>query len=209
MIINAIYRFVGLTLMILINNEQSVHVQGAAIDLTTCTPMQSNFYIQVIDMGATPAEDRIKEAFQTAAERWQAVIVGDLEGYKAGYVGDWFAGTFSKSYNGAVDDVVIGYEIATIDGAGGMLGNAGAVYQRTKGSGKGTTISGVMQFDADDFAKMTTNDARTIILHGKLWTLLSCTCIDCVSVPQKSNASNNVPPSHNRNGSRAWIGRNR
>lgn len=153
-------------LLILSNTIQTLGISG--VNLETCTPAESNFYIDLVDMGMTPADDRVKEAFTKAAERWQAVIVGDLEGYAKGKVSDWFNGYFKKGkYNEAVDDLVIGYEIVPLDGKGGVLGQAGASIVRTKGADKGTTISGVMQFDADDFATMSSNDMLVTILHGK------------------------------------------
>lgn len=160
--------------LLILQSNLNIALGISGIDLTKCTPVQSNFYIQVMDMGATPAEERIQAAFQKAAERWQAVIVGDLTNYSAKSVNDWFGGTFkNKKYNGAVDDVVIGYEIIPIDGKGGQLGQAGAVFKRNTGKDKGTTISGVMQFDSQDFATMTDNDVTITILHGEFMIVYS------------------------------------
>lgn len=79
---------------------------------------------------------------------------------------DWFAGAFSQPYTGPIDDVVIGYEIGTIDGLGGILGQAGPRFATG-----GRTLSGVMLFEAVDFDRYDENEVRAIILHemGKLW----------------------------------------
>jgi hypothetical protein len=64
---------------------------------------------------------------------------------------DWFNGGLSQNFTGDVDDVVIGYEMAYIDGPGQTLGTAGARYTRTSTR---SPISGIMKFDEDDFADM-------------------------------------------------------
>lgn len=155
------------TLMLTTTTTVVVHAQQN-IDLVTCTPVgeASNFNIQLVDMGDTATDPRYIDALEKAAERWSKVIVGDLPDLGAGQVQDWFQGTFSRSYNGAVDDVVIGYDLAgSIDGLGGTLGRAGGVFVRTVQGRSTTTISGIMQFDAVDLDRMPIDDVKAIILH--------------------------------------------
>jgi len=151
--------------------------------LSTCTPKESNFQIQLVNMGeqvsassniiaATNTNainniDRYQRALERAAERWQLVIVGDLPGFAEGLVDDWFGGTFApRTFNGAVDDLVIGFEIApTIDGPGGVLGSAGPVFVRTGGPGDGRPISGIMRFDGADLDRMSIEDVEIIMIH--------------------------------------------
>ena len=118
-------------------------------------------------------------AFASAKARWESIIIGDLSDESAvGY--DWFGGYLSASYSGAVDDVVIGYEMQVIDGLNGFLGSAGPTYRR---SSTRSTISGIMRFDQDDFANMSAANAEIIILHemGKWhWVRACCGNICCV-----------------------------
>jgi len=88
--------------------------------------------------------------------------VSDLSDESGGQVADWFFGRLATSYNGPVDDVVIGYEMTFIDGPGNVLGSAGPLYVRTA---TGSPISGTMRFDQDDFANMSAENAEIIILH--------------------------------------------
>jgi len=101
-------------------------------------------------------------AFASAKARWESIITGDLIGEAAGGVADWFGGQLSASYSGAVDDVVIGYEMKYIDGLNNILGSAGPYYYRTSTL---SPVSGVMSFDEDDFANMSAANAEIIILH--------------------------------------------
>ena len=71
-----------------------------------------------------PADDSFSQAFELAAQRWQAVIIGGLTGFPKGHTIDWFGGTFSKAQNEAVDDVVIGYELISMDVIWTTLGQA-------------------------------------------------------------------------------------
>ena len=100
-------------------------------------------------------------AFASAKARWESIIIGDLIDFDP-YGVDWFGRQLSGSYSGAVDDVVIGYEMKYIDGINGVLGSAGPYYRRTESN---STISGVMSFDQDDFSNMSAADAEIIILH--------------------------------------------
>lgn len=120
-------------------------------DLENCVPRgQSEFNIQLINMGpVTTGADRYDAFFELAAERWMKIIVGDVSDFPAGTVDDWFGGLFSQPYNGAVDDLVIGYEVSRgWDGPGGTLGRAGPAARRTSRTGVSvSTVSGIMQFD--------------------------------------------------------------
>ena len=101
-------------------------------------------------------------AFASAKARWESIIIGDLVDFPADPGVDWFGGKLSASYSGAIDDVVIGYEMKYIDGINNTLGGAGPYYYRTSTN---SPISGVMIFDQDDFAAMSAADAEIIILH--------------------------------------------
>jgi hypothetical protein len=80
------------------------------------------FTITLINNGTNTNFDA---QFGSAKARWESIINLGLSDYPAGTI-DWFKGDLSQAYTGAVDDVVIGYEMAPIDGLSNVLGFAGA-----------------------------------------------------------------------------------
>ena len=172
----------------------------SSMDLLACAPAESNFNIQLVNMGADgDIDDRYVEAFEKAAARWSKVVVGDVQDFPAGSVDDWFSGRFRQPYSGAVDDLVIGYEITEIDGPGGTLGSAGSVFVRTDRFGTPlATISGAIMFDSVDFDRMSTDDVKAVILHemGHVLGLVGTTgrCNDaCDSTDPGSRGSYTCP----------------
>ena len=135
------------------------HSPAPTVSPTSAPTKESLFNIQLVNMGGNNLYD---QDFQKAKARWQSVIVNDLPGYPQGTVDDWFAGQFDTPNNDAVDDLIIGYEIRPIDGEGAILGQAGPLYYR---SGFTSAISGLMIFDEDDFANMSSEDREIIVLH--------------------------------------------
>lgn len=147
--------------------QQQARSLQSNIDLATCTNKDTNYNIQLVNMGGNVVDARYVDAFELAAKRWSKVVVGDVPDNDGRRVRDWFNGQFDQPYSGSVDDLVIGYEISdTIDGIGGTLGGAGPVFIRQDSSGRLTsTLSGVMFFDGQDFDRMPINDVRAIIFH--------------------------------------------
>jgi len=108
-----------------------------------------------------------KDAFAHAADRWCKAIVGDLppvvvDGEK-------------------IDDVLILAQGSDIDGAGGILGQAGPDALRPANAGKSAYLpaKGTMQFDTADLAQMEANGTLDdVITHemghvlgiGTIWT---------------------------------------
>jgi hypothetical protein len=146
----------------------------------------SQFNITLINVGSNRAYDK---EFELAKNRWQSIIVNDLSDVRKQRIGfDFFQNTFGKSraYNGPVDDVVIGYEIGYIDGAGRTLGFAGPRYTRKSSK---TVISGIMKFDEDDFEIYDNNRVALIVMHemghvlGLVGTLGDCNygCLDAAA----------------------------
>lgn len=87
--------------------------------------------------------------FQTAADRWAEVIVGDLP---------------NVTYNGvAIDDVLIYAQGTAIDGTGGILGQAGPDVIRT---GSYLPVQGSMEFDTADLSQMEAEGSLLdVIMH--------------------------------------------
>lgn len=97
-------------------------------------PSAGGFSIQLRMTGLTSSQQAI---FQQAVARWQQVIIGDLP---------------NATYNGVtVDDLLIDASASSIDGAGGILGQAGPDRFR---SGSSLPYHGVMQFDSADLASL-------------------------------------------------------
>lgn len=101
---------------------------------TTPPPTSGGFSIQLRMTGLTASQQAI---FQQAADRWAQIIIGDLP---------------NATYNGvAVDDLLIDASATTIDGAGGILGQAGPDRFRT---GSSIPYHGSMEFDTADLANL-------------------------------------------------------
>lgn len=122
-------------------------------------PPAGGFDIALRFSGLTATQQAI---FQRAAARWEQVIVGDLP---------------NAVYQGiAVDDLLIDARAVTIDGRGGILGQAAPDVLRTTGAG--LPIHGFMQFDTADLAILEAGgDLYSTVLHemghvlgfGTLW----------------------------------------
>ncbi|HEU5303866.1 MAG TPA: leishmanolysin-related zinc metalloendopeptidase, partial [Gemmatimonadales bacterium] len=81
-----------------------------------------------------------------AEERWESLVAGDIPDIPLDEpAGSCDSGT--PALNETVDDVVIFATIAPIDGAGGILGQAGPCFLRDPGF---LPIVGVMFFDSED-----------------------------------------------------------
>ena len=94
--------------------------------------------------------------FTAAAQRWEQVITGDLPGFDVpGY--------------GFVDDLHITASVSTIDGPGGILGQAGPEYYRVAG---GQPITGLMTFDSADFANMASNGTLLSVIEHEMGHIL-------------------------------------
>jgi subtilisin-like proprotein convertase family protein len=128
-----------------------------AFTLTETT--SSDFAINVRFLGGlTPTQ---RAVFDTAAARWSEIIIGDLP---------------SVTVDGTViDDVVIDAQGVAIDGASGILGQAGPTRLR---SGSGLPATGIMEFDIGDLAQLEASGGlMNVIIHemghvlgiGTLW----------------------------------------
>src|SRR5262245_14969228 len=108
-------------------------------------------------------DPRYLGAFQAAADRWEQIIVADLP-------------DVNSAQFGFIDDLRIDASVASIDGAGGILGQAGPDWIR--GGSSHLPFHGVMEFDSADVDAMFNAGILTaVILHemghvlgiGTLW----------------------------------------
>lgn len=122
----------------------------------------------------TPVTERQAEVFNTAAARWERIIIGDVPSI-SGTLPSAFVGFPPVVENGTIDDLIIEVAIAPIDGQNGILGQAGPAFIRTNG---GLPISGVMFFDVADLDFLEQLDLfEDVIVHemghvlgvGTLW----------------------------------------
>ena len=125
----------------------------------------SNFNIDVVfpDDSLTPAQQSV---FETAAARWEQLIIGDLPDFN------------SIAAGRVVDDLVIEARLLNIDGPGETLGQATFTERRPDSQG-GLPTFGFMEFDTADYPSSSANDDdfKAVVLHemahvlgfGTLW----------------------------------------
>ncbi len=139
----------------------------------TTPPVQGDYAIELRFLGTEPS-DGMRAAFNSAVERWQRVILGDLP-LEPGPIPA--TGSLCEAVNEDVDDLVIFVRLETIDGPGGVLGSAGPCWVRDQGF---LTIVGGMRFDIADLATLEANgQLQSVMLHemghvlgiGTLWRL--------------------------------------
>ncbi len=154
-------------------------------DLSTATkratekagPDQGRFNISLEYL--VPVSDRQKEVFESAAARWERIIIKDESSIPeesiAGPLPSAFFGFPALNADGPVDDVVIEVVLIPIDGPGQVLGSAGPRFVRTSNR---LTISGVMQFDTADlqtlddlglFEDVIVHEMGHVLGVGTLW----------------------------------------
>jgi hypothetical protein len=141
------------------NPNYSLQIDPA---VTTSSPPPSStggFNVEFAFTGMTANQRAI---FERAAQKWEAVIVGDLPNANFGGV--------------AVDDLLIRATSVAIDGRGNILGQAGPDRFR---SSTGLPYVGTMEFDSADMAAMEANGTLySVVLHemghvlgvGTLWS---------------------------------------
>ena len=126
-----------------------------------------------------PVTDRQREVFESAAARWERVIIKDESSIPAadvaGDIPSAFLGFPALNADGPIDDIVIEVVLIPIDGPGQVLGSAGPRFVRTS---NGLTISGIMQFDTADLQSLDDRGLfENVIVHemghvlgvGTLW----------------------------------------
>ncbi len=133
-------------------------------------PGQAAFNIELVDGGGLTSE--LWAQFTLAATTW--------EGYITDYA--WDYATYSGYLSGWDGNLTIIASAISIDGVGGILGQAGpdGGYDLTSVGGYGFATSGIMQFDVDDLDYMlSTGTLSMVILHemahvigfGTLWEM--------------------------------------
>ena len=111
----------------------------------------------------TPTADQVAD-FTTAANRWQGLVHGDVADLQGSFPANACGNAFPMpAFSGVIDDVLINVLLQPIDGAGGVLGAAGACFFRTA---NGIPVFGLMFFDVADLAFLETNNLLDeVIVH--------------------------------------------
>lgn len=137
-------------------------------------PDQGPFNITLKFLVAPTAQQRL--AFETAAARWERVIVRDVPSI-TGRVPSCLSASLPPASTGVVDDIVIEVLLRPIDGPGKVLGAAGPCYIRNVDR---LPVSGVMYFDSDDIAaidrvglldEVVVHEMGHVLGIGSLWNL--------------------------------------
>ena len=114
--------------------------------------------------------------FETAAAKWQGIIVGDVPDATGTIPARSCGNSFkTPSFNGTIDDILIDVLLQPIDGPGRVLGAAGPCLARAEDH---LTLYGLMFFDTDDLAFLEQNNIfDEVVVHemghvlgfGTLW----------------------------------------
>ena len=102
-------------------------------------------------------------AFDSAAARWERLIIGDVPDIPNVTLTSGQCGVNSPAItNETIDDIVIFVTIDQIDGPGGILGEAGPCFVRVSG----LPLIGLMYFDVADIAAFDTTGALApVVMH--------------------------------------------
>lgn len=121
--------------------------------------------------GATSTQSSL---IQQGVQRWESVIVGDVPSTSASLpAGACVNG--GPAFSGTIDDIMVDVIITAIDGAGGILGQAGPCFVRDSDS---LPYYGIILLDSADAADLVTNHYfGAVVVHemghilglGTLW----------------------------------------
>ncbi len=149
-----------------------VEIEGEPVGFLATTADPAGYDITVHYLGEYSNTQLL--AFAQAELRWESLITGDLpnvaDNLSANQCGN------NPAIQGPFDDLTIFVTIETIDGPGGVLGQAGPCFIRDPGD---LTVIGRMQFDVEDIAALEAEGVlQAVILHemghvlgfGTLWT---------------------------------------
>jgi hypothetical protein len=141
----------------------TLQASGAAVTFTYQLVTDAGYNIDIRYVGDPPTP-AVQAAFNTARNRWQSVVTGELSNVLMQVpAAQTPCGFDDLSLDETVDDLLILVVVDSIDGPGQVLGSAGPCYIRNSNS---LPIVGVMRLDSADLAVLNTNGVLTsVILH--------------------------------------------
>lgn len=123
------------------------------------TPFISPFNIDVRYL--SPATAAQSEAVNAAVQRWRDIIIGDVPDVQvSASAGACFE--TQPALSERIDDILIYIEFVSIDGPGGMLGEAGPCTIRLA---TGLPSMGVIRLDVADLARFSAGELNDLIRH--------------------------------------------
>jgi hypothetical protein len=135
-------------------SEDAVGNATTASYLVTYAPDTgvSGFTIEIVffDEAFTSSQ---RAAFEAAADRWERLVVGDLQDVPLDLAAGVACGQGEPAYTGTVDDLLI-FATSFTEGVGGLLGSAGPCRSRSSGPDAGTNAVGFMRFDTMDLGDL-------------------------------------------------------
>jgi hypothetical protein len=164
-----------------IADAQTVVATAGGFTAVANATVSTDYSVDLRFFGPTPAPEAFA-AFTEAAGRIRAAVVGDVPDVNipaltgnAGFALSQCGVTGGVVLNEVVDDVVIYATVTPIDGPGKILASAGPCIVRLASGAQcvpagsqcnSFSIIGVMRFDADDIAGLTsTNRLNGVVLH--------------------------------------------
>ena len=142
----------------------------------TATGVTSSYDIDIQFLSSATSSQQ--QAFLDAADRWEELLIGDLSNIPVNVPADQ-CGPGSPAINQTIDDVLIFATIDSIDGPGGILGQAGPCLIRSSSQ---LPVAGAMIFDEADLANLEAGgQLDEVIVHemghvigfGTVWDNLS------------------------------------
>ncbi len=143
-------------------NLLAANSAGLASLVFAATGQLPSYDIDLRYVGTPPSSSQ-QSAFSQAASRWESVITSELANHLMVVPAGWCAGIPHAALNETIDDLLIFVEITTIDGAGGVLGQAGPCGFRPS---DGQPVLGFMELDVADLNSLeASGDLGTVIRH--------------------------------------------
>ncbi len=154
---------------------------GEATFTIAVVPNRTTSY-EITPYPVVPIPANIRPHVDSAVARWDEVLTGDVpaDTIPAGFFDPSYCGGFGDAANGTtVEDVLVLINIAPIDGAGQVLGQAGPCALR---GGSSLPVAGILTLDVADLEPLVgTGTLTDIIFHeighilgfGTLWTRLN------------------------------------
>ena len=122
-----------------------------------------SFNIELIWVGAR--RSAVDSAFQTAVARWESVIAANTTAVYIPYsrtVDDLLHNGNTDKIFGVIDDLRVYAQIDTIDGAGGTLANASAIFVRVASD---LPAISAITLDSNDISRLPAVNLRDVALH--------------------------------------------